>query len=53
MTGLFENIARIADLGGPVVMLLIAVSILTLAVVIYKLWQFSAAGVGRHKAVAA
>lgn len=42
----------IYDLGGPVVLLMLAVSILTLAVVLYKFWQFSAAGVGRHKALA-
>ncbi|SFD78165.1 MotA/TolQ/ExbB proton channel family protein [Roseivivax sediminis] len=51
MTQLTEAIQRIADLGGPVVLLLIAVSVLTLAVVLYKLWQFSRAGVGRHKAL--
>lgn len=39
------------DLGGPVVMVLGAVSIVTLAVVLYKLWQFSAAHVGQHKAL--
>ncbi|MEM8774216.1 MAG: MotA/TolQ/ExbB proton channel family protein [Pseudomonadota bacterium] len=51
MTELFEIMRQVADLGGPVVLILIAVSILTLAVVLYKLWQFSAAGVGRHKAL--
>ena len=44
-------VIRIADLGGPVVLLLIVLSVLTLAVVLYKLWQFQAAGVGRHKAL--
>ncbi|MEO0379323.1 MAG: MotA/TolQ/ExbB proton channel family protein, partial [Pseudomonadota bacterium] len=39
------------DLGGPVVMVLLAVSAVTLAVVLYKLWQFSAAHVGRHRAL--
>ncbi|SLN55220.1 Biopolymer transport protein ExbB [Roseivivax jejudonensis] len=52
MTGLTDAIQRVADLGGPVVLLLIAVSIVTLAVVLYKLWQFSRAGVGRHTALA-
>ena len=42
---------RIADLGGPVVLLLIAVSVVTLAVVLYKFWQFKSAGVGRHTAL--
>lgn len=38
-----------ARLGGPVVMILIALSVLSLSVVFYKLWQFSASGVGRHR----
>ncbi len=46
-----ELLARILDLGGPVVLIMVALSILTLAVVIYKLWQFAKAGVGRHKAL--
>lgn len=51
MTNLTDALARIVDVGGPVVMILLAVSVLTLAVVLYKLWQFSASGVGRHKAL--
>ncbi|WP_306151304.1 MotA/TolQ/ExbB proton channel family protein [Roseovarius sp. MMSF_3281] len=46
-----ESILRIAELGGPVVLLLCALSVLVLTVVLYKLWQFNAAGVGRHKAL--
>lgn len=42
---------RIVELGGPVVLLLGAISVLVLAVVLYKLWQFSTSGVGRHKAL--
>lgn len=38
-------------LGGPVVAVLIAASILTAALILYKLWQYRAAGVGRHKAL--
>ncbi|MEM7519991.1 MAG: MotA/TolQ/ExbB proton channel family protein [Pseudomonadota bacterium] len=41
----------IIDLGGPVVALLGLVSVLTLAVVLYRLWQFARAGVGRHTAI--
>ena len=44
-------LGEIAALGGPVVLLLIAVSVLTLAVILYKMWQFSRSGVGRHKAL--
>lgn len=42
---------QIADIGGPVVMILMAVSVLTLAVILFKIWQFASAGVGRHKAL--
>ncbi len=51
MNGIVESLRQVADLGGPVVMILLAVSVVTLATVLYKLWQFSAAGVGRHKAM--
>jgi biopolymer transport protein ExbB len=39
------------ELGGPVVAVLVGVSVLTLAVVLYKLWQFRAARVGQHAAI--
>ena len=48
---LIASLQNIAEVGGPVVMTLMAVSLVTLAVVLYKIWQFSAAGVGRHKAL--
>jgi biopolymer transport protein ExbB len=41
----------IAEAGGPVVVLLMAVAVLTGAVILYKIWQFSKAGVGRHRAL--
>lgn len=40
---------NIVSLGGPVIAILIAMSVLTLAVTLYKLWQFGTSGVGRHK----
>ncbi|MCV2894255.1 MotA/TolQ/ExbB proton channel family protein [Lentibacter sp. XHP0401] len=46
-----QSVEQVLDLGGPVVALLIAVSILTASVFFYKLWQFQRAGVGRHKAL--
>ncbi|MEQ9259796.1 MAG: MotA/TolQ/ExbB proton channel family protein [Roseovarius sp.] len=52
MSGLFEALRQVADLGGPVVMVLIGVSVVATATVLYKIWQFGAAGVGRHKALA-
>lgn len=51
LTQIFNAIRQIADLGGPVILILIAASIYGLAVTLYKLWQFRAAGVGRHKAL--
>lgn len=53
MTGLQDTLMRIAELGGPVVLILGALSVLVLTVVLYKLWQFSTAGVGQHKALSA
>ncbi|MGY9048425.1 hypothetical protein P775_23835 [Puniceibacterium antarcticum] len=44
-------IQKILEMGGAVVGLLILVSVVTLATVLFKIWQFRAAGVGRHKAV--
>ncbi|MBT8155629.1 MotA/TolQ/ExbB proton channel family protein [Epibacterium ulvae] len=46
-----DPILHLLDLGGPVVSLLAALSVLSLAVVLFKLWQFSAVGVGRHAAL--
>ncbi len=48
-----SNLISVLDLGGPVVALLLAVSVVTGAVIFYKIWQFRAAGVGRHQALAA
>lgn len=48
---LLDAVQRVADLGGPVVLVLIAVAVVTLALMLYKLWQFAAAGVGRHRAL--
>ncbi|WP_299948905.1 MotA/TolQ/ExbB proton channel family protein [uncultured Ruegeria sp.] len=44
-----SSLREILTLGGPVVAILIFMSILTVAVSLYKLWQFAACGVGRHK----
>ncbi|MEB8386455.1 MotA/TolQ/ExbB proton channel family protein [Rhodobacteraceae bacterium KMM 6894] len=51
MTQFLESLRQAADLGGPVVVVLLAISVVTLATILYKLWQFSAAGVGRHRAL--
>jgi biopolymer transport protein ExbB len=41
--------AKILELGGPVVALLILVSIITLTVILFKFFQFAQELVGRHK----
>ncbi|MBF9036696.1 MotA/TolQ/ExbB proton channel family protein [Rhodobacterales bacterium HKCCE2091] len=44
-------LTRVEDfvaLGGPVVGLILLLSVLALAVALWKVWQLSAAGVGRH-----
>ncbi|MCA0043959.1 MotA/TolQ/ExbB proton channel family protein [Celeribacter litoreus] len=51
ITALRTAFSQIATLGGPVVLLLIGVSVIALTVVFYKLWQFSVAHVGRHDAL--
>lgn len=53
MQQLRTSLGNILDLGGPVVAILALVSVLTLALILYKLWQFHAAGVGRHRALSA
>ena len=52
MQGYLEKLIETAILGGPVVMVLGAMSVVTLAVVLFKLWQFYAVGVGRHDVLA-
>ncbi len=44
-----DALRSVLDLGGPVVAILIVMSVLTVAVTIYKVWQFTASGVGRHR----
>lgn len=53
MAELRASLGNIFTLGGPVVAILALVSVLTLGLVLYKLWQFHAAGVGRHRALSA
>ena len=56
MTGIEAAIDRLRGLietGGPVIAIIAVISVATLAVVLYKLWQFRASGVGRHHALRA
>ncbi|HHX88683.1 MAG TPA: MotA/TolQ/ExbB proton channel family protein, partial [Paracoccus sp.] len=45
---LLDELIRIADMGGPVVILMLVMSLVAVAVVLAKLWHFLRAGVGRH-----
>ncbi len=45
------RLAAIVDLGGPVIAILMALSVLVGATILWKLWQFRALGVGRHAAI--
>jgi biopolymer transport protein ExbB len=46
---LLEQMQGFIGLGGPVVVILLCLSVLSATVALYKLWQFTAAGVGSHK----
>lgn len=43
-----DTLASLINTGGPVVAILLAMSVLSVAVVLFKIWQFYGAGVGRH-----
>jgi len=45
---MLSRLAGLFALGGPVVLLLVGLSVIALAVVVYKLWQHATARVGRH-----
>ncbi|MCC5991818.1 MAG: MotA/TolQ/ExbB proton channel family protein [Rhodobacteraceae bacterium] len=51
MTDTLGALQGFLALGGPVVALLLAMSVLALTLVLVKLWQFSRAGVGDHTAL--
>ena len=51
MMVLLDLVMSILDLGGPVVLVLAAISVVALSITFYKLWQFQVAGVGRHHAL--
>ncbi len=46
-------IAAFIETGGPVVAILLLMSVLAVTVILYKLWQFHTAGIGRHAALKA
>lgn len=51
MTEMFAIMQQVADLGGPVILILLAASVYVLAVTLFKIWQFRVAAVGRHSAL--
>ncbi|APG49071.1 MotA/TolQ/ExbB proton channel family protein [Phaeobacter porticola] len=53
MSMIGDTLRRVLDLGGPVVLLLLGISVLTAAMVFYKIWQYRAARVGVHRALTA
>ncbi|MEM1035626.1 MAG: MotA/TolQ/ExbB proton channel family protein [Pseudomonadota bacterium] len=46
-----EPVQNVYELGGPVIVILIIVSILTLTLILYKAWQYYEAGIGRDEAL--
>ncbi len=53
MNALIDPVLDFLALGGPVVAILLAMSVLALALVLVKLFQFRRAGVGDHAAIVA
>lgn len=49
----FSQAQEFLVLGGPVVAILMIISVISLAIIIFKYWQFWVAGVGRHTALGA
>lgn len=48
---LSERLTAFVDLGGPVIAILLALSIVVVGAFLWKLWQFWWLGVGRHGAI--
>jgi biopolymer transport protein ExbB len=48
---LSDKFAALVDLGGPVIAIVLALSVLVVAAFLWKLWQFWSLGVGRHAAI--
>ena len=48
LEGALSNLDGLVDLGGPVIAILLAMALIALACIIFKLFQFLRARVGRH-----
>ncbi len=53
LSGWIAPVRDLVETGGPVVLILLIISVLTVTVIFYKLWQFASAGVGRHRQLSA
>ena len=51
IAALLERLIALIDLGGPVIAILLGLSVLVLAVFLYKIWQFWSLGVGRYASI--
>ncbi|MBF9051743.1 MotA/TolQ/ExbB proton channel family protein [Roseobacter sp. HKCCD9010] len=51
IAALLERLIALIDLGGPVIAILLGLSVLVVAVFLYKIWQFWSLGVGRYAAI--
>lgn len=47
---MMERLAALVEAGGPVVLILLAMSVLALAIILLKLWQFRAVRMGERRA---
>lgn len=50
---MMDRLGGLIETGGPVIAIIAVISVATLAVILYKGWQFGASGVGRHHALRA
>ena len=46
-----DGLVSLLGLGGPVVLILLALSVLALSIILYKIWDLYAKGIGRHRAI--
>ena len=51
MASPIQPLAKLAEMGGPILILLLLVSVFTLTLISYKLLQYWSANVGRHKQI--
>tara|TARA_B100001057_G_scaffold363342_1_gene366047 strand:- start:4651 stop:5280 length:630 start_codon:yes stop_codon:yes gene_type:complete len=48
---IFSSLVDFFELGGPVVLLLIVVSVITLTIILFKIFQFTVSAVGNNQAL--